>query len=77
MRLNIKIMSGDEVVSEGEDSVILPPKAEDELSVKLKLTKEEMEELETARSRAFFSFESRTLYGLAGMGVRAEMGGVT
>jgi hypothetical protein len=77
MRLNIKIMAGDEVVGWGEESVILPPKAEDELSVELKLAREQMEEVEAARSRAFFSFETRTLYGLAGMGVRAEMGGVT
>lgn len=75
MRLNIKIMSRDEVVAEGEESLILPPKGEDELRLRLKLTKEQMEELETAHSRTFFSFESRTLYGLAGMGVRAEMEG--
>jgi len=75
MKLNVKIMSKDEVVAEGEESLTLPPKGEDELRLRLELTREQIEELETAHSRTFFSFESRTLYGLAGMGVRAEMGG--
>ena len=76
MKLNIKIVSKDEVVAEGEESLVLPPKAEDELRLKLKLTKEEMKELKTGRSRIFFFFEIRTFYGLAGMGVGTEMGGV-
>lgn len=76
MKLNIKMMSKDEVVAEGEESLTLPPRAEDELRLKLKLAKEQMEELKTAHSKTFFSFESRTLYGLAGMGVRAEIGEV-
>jgi hypothetical protein len=73
MKLNIKIMSKDEVVAEGEESLILSPKAEDELKLRLKLSREQMEELKAAHPRIFFSLECRTLYGLAGMGVRAEM----
>lgn len=73
MRLNIKIISKDKIIAKGEESLTLPPKAEDELIVRLKLTKKQREELEMARSRAFFSFETRTLYGLAGIGVTAEM----
>lgn len=74
MRFRIEIMLKDEVVA-GEKSATLPPNAEEEVGIKLKLTERQMEEVSTQNPKVFLSFEGRTLNGLAGMGVKAQIGG--
>ncbi len=74
MRMKVQIVSGDNVVSEGEDSIELSPEGEHELAVKLKLTGDQMNDLAEKNSRVFFTFESRGLNGLVGMGTKFEGG---
>jgi len=71
--MNIQVMTEGVVVREGKDSLELPAGGVGVLNVKLKLTKEQMEDIASAKSKIFFTFESRALNGLAGMGARTEL----
>jgi len=73
-KLNIKLISKDKVVAQGQKAIKLLPKEKGELKLRLAFTKSQMEELQETPPKISFSLETRTFFDLAGMGVSAQMG---
>ncbi len=73
LSMNIQVISEGVVVREGTDSLELPAGGVGVLNVNLRLTREQMEDIASAKSKIFFTFESRALNDLAGMGTKTEL----